>query len=333
MWEQQKQSNDPRNNQHNPQYANYWVPLTRRRHTMPQPAQPWHTNYWALRTRKQHQQEHRLQRPTECSDPTQHAKEERVTVQVPVKRQPPDGMSQECHTGGGALVDDPRDGVGTQDVPGSPEGTPHHFRPQSRGGLHLRGRLVQRQHCPRQRATPTTRGHSPNVRVKSECSPPNEGVRLHLGKVMLFRTSDRDRQGCIGRERNPKGGGGQKRLDRRLQEVAGGYYRLQMPLRPALTVRGTVAGRRLGALEGGGGNPPLPMHPCLTPNSKAVGGGCHSGWGRLLSVAMPLKLALAVRGTVAAPLSKTSATLCSKHSAAAARPGVASDSFPRLHMP
>ena len=26
---QQKQSNDPRNNQHNPQYANYWAPLTR----------------------------------------------------------------------------------------------------------------------------------------------------------------------------------------------------------------------------------------------------------------------------------------------------------------
>ena len=31
-------------------------------------------NYWAPRTRKQHQQEHRPQRPTESSDPTQHAK-------------------------------------------------------------------------------------------------------------------------------------------------------------------------------------------------------------------------------------------------------------------
>ena len=29
---QQKQSNDPHNNQHNPQYANYWEPLTRERH-------------------------------------------------------------------------------------------------------------------------------------------------------------------------------------------------------------------------------------------------------------------------------------------------------------
>ena len=37
-------------------------------------AQPQHTNHWAPRTRKRHQQEHRPQRPTESSDPTQHAK-------------------------------------------------------------------------------------------------------------------------------------------------------------------------------------------------------------------------------------------------------------------
>ena len=71
---QQKQSNDPGNNQHNPQYANYWVPLTRKRHIPPHPAQPQHANYWAPRTRKRHRQEHRPQRPTERSDPTQHAK-------------------------------------------------------------------------------------------------------------------------------------------------------------------------------------------------------------------------------------------------------------------
>ena len=71
---QQKQSNDPGNNQHNPQYANYWAPLTRTRHTMPHPTQPQNTNHWAPRTRKRHQQEHRPQRPTERSDPTQHAK-------------------------------------------------------------------------------------------------------------------------------------------------------------------------------------------------------------------------------------------------------------------
>ena len=57
-----------------PQYANYWAPLTRKRHTMPHSAQSQHTNYWAPRTRKRHQQEHRPQRPTERSDLTQHAK-------------------------------------------------------------------------------------------------------------------------------------------------------------------------------------------------------------------------------------------------------------------
>ena len=51
--------------------------------------------------------------------------------------------------------------------------------------------------------------------------------------------------------------GPQRRLDRRLEAVAkavgGGYCRLQMPLKPALAVRGTVAGHKLGALEEGGG--------------------------------------------------------------------------------
>ena len=64
----------PRQQPAHPQYANYWAPLTRKRHTMPHSAQPQHTNYWAPRTRKRHQQEHRPQRPTERSDPTQHAK-------------------------------------------------------------------------------------------------------------------------------------------------------------------------------------------------------------------------------------------------------------------
>ena len=64
----------PRQQPAHPQYANYWAPLTRKRHTMPHSAQPQHTNYWAPRTRKQHQQEHRPQRPTESSNWTQHAK-------------------------------------------------------------------------------------------------------------------------------------------------------------------------------------------------------------------------------------------------------------------
>ena len=54
--------------------ANYWAPLTRKRHIMPYPAQPQHTNHWAPRTRKRHRQEHRPQRPTESSNPAQHAK-------------------------------------------------------------------------------------------------------------------------------------------------------------------------------------------------------------------------------------------------------------------
>ena len=64
----------PRQRPAHPQYAKYWAPLTRKRHTPPHSAQPQHTNYWAPRTRKRHQQEHRPQRPTESSDPTQHAK-------------------------------------------------------------------------------------------------------------------------------------------------------------------------------------------------------------------------------------------------------------------
>ena len=64
----------PRQQPAHPQYANYWAPLTRKRHIPPHSAQPQHTNDWAPRTRKRHQQEHRPQRPTERSNPTQHAK-------------------------------------------------------------------------------------------------------------------------------------------------------------------------------------------------------------------------------------------------------------------
>ena len=64
----------PRQQPAHPQYANYWAPLTRKRHTMPHSAQSQYTNYWAPRTRKRHQQEHRPQQPTELNDLTQHAK-------------------------------------------------------------------------------------------------------------------------------------------------------------------------------------------------------------------------------------------------------------------
>ena len=42
-----------------------------------------------------------------------------------------------------------------------------------------------------------------------------------------------------------------------------GYCRLQVPLKLALGVRETVAGHRLGALEGGGGGAPPPSSASL----------------------------------------------------------------------
>ena len=82
---------------------------------------------------------------------------------------------------------------------------------------------------------------------------------------------------CVGWGRDAlEGEGPQRRLDRRLEDVVkavgGGYRRLQMPLKSALGVSGTVAGRRLGALQGGGGGgqPPPPFH-CIP-----WGGGGHS---------------------------------------------------------
>ena len=72
---QRKQANDPRINQHNPRYANYWAPLTEIAkgtscHIQHSPSTP----TTGLREhKKRHPQEHRPQRPTESSDPTQHA--------------------------------------------------------------------------------------------------------------------------------------------------------------------------------------------------------------------------------------------------------------------
>ena len=71
----------------------------------------------------------------------------------------------------------------------------------------------------------------------------------------------------------------QRRLGRRLEEVAkavgGGCCRLQMPLRPALGVGGTVAGHRLRALEGEGGGSQMPWRP-------GTGGQGQSGGGHRL---------------------------------------------------
>ena len=94
-----------------------------------------------------------------------------------------------------------------------------------------------------------------------------------------------------GPQRRPQG-----RLGMRLEEVAkavgGGYCRLQMPLRLALGVRGTVAGHRLGPLEKGGGGTPPPFQcipgphllfcrigaapPSRLPLCKTAPGACGS---------------------------------------------------------
>ena len=89
----------PRNNQHNPQYANYWALLTRKPHALPHPAQPQHTNQPGFREHGNDTSRStgRSGRPKAA---TRHnmRREERVTVQGPVKKQQPDGMS---HRGGG----------------------------------------------------------------------------------------------------------------------------------------------------------------------------------------------------------------------------------------
>ena len=77
-------------------YANYWASLTHKWHNMPHPAQPRHTNHWAPRTWKRHQREHRPQRPTQRSDPTQHVKGRAGDCPGPRKR---DNNQTECHTG------------------------------------------------------------------------------------------------------------------------------------------------------------------------------------------------------------------------------------------
>ena len=83
------------------------------------------------------------------------------------------------------------------------------------------------------------------------------GVQRHRNQSGVSEKSSpppprRDTLEGKGSQRQP-----QERLSRWLEAVAkaveGGYCRLQMPLKLALGVRETVAGHRLGALEGRGG--------------------------------------------------------------------------------
>ena len=109
------------------------------------------------------------------------------------------------------------------------------------------------------RPTPPPKRYAPAKRAVKPCERDGktswtEGERPTVTRMICLLRHDSARDAVEGKgpRRRP-----QKRLDRRLEEVAkavgGGYCRLQMPLRLALGVRGTVAGRRLGALERGGG--------------------------------------------------------------------------------
>ena len=81
----------------------------------------------------------------------------------------------------------------------------------------------------------------------------------------------------------------QRRLGRRLEEVAkavgDGYCRLQMPLKLALGIRGTVAGHRLDVLDGGAGC--LPPFQCIPVRGSRTtlfcwgGGAVERSRGRL----------------------------------------------------
>ena len=88
-------------------------------------------------------------------------------------------------------------------------------------------------------------------------------------------------KGCIGREGISEAA---PEAVRRLEEVAkalgGGYCRLRMPLKPALGVRGTVAGHRLGALEGAVVGEPTPPSAWATPDPLVrQGNRCSVGLG------------------------------------------------------
>ena len=97
VWTSKTVKQPPQQPAH-PQYANYLAPLTSKRHTnAPFSTAPAHQN-WAPRTQKRHQREHRPQRPTERSDPTQHAKGRTGDCPGPRKR---NCNPTECHTGRG----------------------------------------------------------------------------------------------------------------------------------------------------------------------------------------------------------------------------------------
>ena len=115
----------------------------------------------------------------------------------------------------------------------------------------------------------------------------------------------------------------QRRLDRRLKEVAtavgGSYCRLEVPLKLALAVRGTVARHRLGTLEGDGGVPPLPMHPCPHPRPPRKG---HTADHRVRHGDPPPPLGPCVTVPASDVVARTLRTLQSRESLCAEAAGV-----------
>ena len=94
----------PRQQPAHPQYANYWAPLTRKQHTMPHPAQPQHTNHWAPRpTRNDTSKSTGRSGRQKAATRRNMRREDRVTVQGPVKEQQPDGMSHGGSSQGGCI--------------------------------------------------------------------------------------------------------------------------------------------------------------------------------------------------------------------------------------
>ena len=82
----------PRQQPAQPQYANYWVPLTRKRHTMPQHSPGTPTTGLRERGNDTSRSTGRSGRQNAATKRNMR-REERVTVQGPVKKQQPDGMS------------------------------------------------------------------------------------------------------------------------------------------------------------------------------------------------------------------------------------------------
>ena len=167
------QSNDPGNNQHNPQYANYWAPLTRKRHTPRHIQHSPNTPTTGLRERG-NDTSRSTGRSGRQNAATRRSmrREERVTVQGPVKEQQPDGMS---HRGGGArAIDQTGQAVFLRSLQPRPPPPPR--RPRS---AFL---PTPRALPPRNRALPLCTGQP---RPSTDCPPPPPSQRPRRGRGRL----------------------------------------------------------------------------------------------------------------------------------------------------